>query len=225
MRVLLVEDDVLLGKAVRTGLEQQGHAVDWVRDGLAAEAAALEGSYGAVLLDLGLPRQDGMKVLANLRRKGFAQPVLIVTARDQIPERVVGLDAGADDFIIKPFDLQELGARLRAAERRYNGRPQPHIVYGELDVDPAARTVTLRGAPVSLTAREYALLAHLLMHRGRVQTRHQLQDALYSWGEEIESNAVEVHIHHLRRKFGKSPIRTVHGHGYLIPGDPDTGEG
>lgn len=225
MRVLLVEDDGLLGKAVRTGLEQQGHAVDWVRDGVEAEAAALQGSYGAVLLDLGLPRQDGMKVLANLRRKGFTQPVLIVTARDQIPERVVGLDAGADDFIIKPFDLQELGARLRAAARRYNGRPQPHIEHGDLSVDPAARSVTFRGEPVALTAREYALLVHLLTHRGRVQTRNQLQEALYSWGEEIESNAVEVHIHHLRRKFGKDLIRTVHGHGYLIPGDTDSREG
>lgn len=225
MRVLLVEDDTLLGKAVRTGLEQQGHAVDWVRDGIEAESAAFAGNYGAVLLDLGLPRQDGMKVLANLRRKGFAQPVLIVTARDQIPERVVGLDAGADDFIIKPFDLEELGARLRAAERRFNGRPQPEIAYGDLSVDPAARRVTWRGELVSLTAREYALLIHLLNYRGRVQTRDQLQEALYSWGDEIESNAVEVHIHHLRRKFAKNLIRTVHGHGYFIPRDPDHDKG
>lgn len=219
MRVLLAEDDLLLGKAVRTGLEQQGHAVDWVRDGIEAESAALSGTYGAVLLDLGLPGQDGMKVLANLRRKGFAQPVLIVTARDQIPERVVGLDAGADDFIIKPFDLEELAARLRAAERRYNGRPQPAIVCGDVTVDPAARRVTQGGQEVALTAREYALLYHLLTHRGRVQSRHQLEDALYSWSAEIESNAVEVHIHHLRRKFGRNLIRTVHGHGYLVPGD------
>lgn len=219
MRVLLVEDDMLLGKAVRTGLEQQGHAVDWVRDGAEAESAALNGSYGALLLDLGLPGRDGMHVLANLRRKGFAQPVLIVTARDQIPERVVGLDAGADDFIIKPFDLEELGARLRAAERRYNGRPQPAITSGDITVDPAARRVAKGGQEMPLTAREYALLLHLLTHRGRVQSRHQLEDALYSWGAEIESNAVEVHIHHLRRKFGKDLIRTVHGHGYLIPGD------
>jgi DNA-binding response OmpR family regulator len=223
MRVLLVEDDVLLGKAVRTGLEQQGHAVDWVRDGVEAEAAALAGDYGAVLLDLGLPRQDGMKVLANLRSKGFAQPVLIVTARAQIPDRVVGLDAGADDFIIKPIDLDELGARLRAAERRYNGRPQPKIVYGDLSVDPAARTVTFRGEDTSLTAREYALLVHLLTHRGRVQSRHQLEEALYAWGDEVESNAVEVHIHHLRRKFGKHLIQTVHGQGYLIQRDPRRG--
>jgi two-component system OmpR family response regulator/two-component system response regulator QseB len=224
MRVLLVEDDAQLGKAVRMGLEQQGHAVDWVRDGVEAEAAALTGGYAAVLLDLGLPRQDGMKVLENLRRKGFAEPVLIVTARDQIPERVMGLDAGATDFIIKPFDLRELGARLRAATRRYAGQSQPEIVYGDLKVDPATRTVLLRGEPVSLTAREYTLLLHMLMHRGRLQTRHQLQEALYSWGQEIESNAVEVHIHHLRRKCGKNLIQTLHGHGYLTPSDPGSSE-
>lgn len=224
MRVLLVEDDVLLGKAVRTGLQRQGHAVDWVRDGVEAETAALEGSYSAVLLDLGLPRQDGMKVLANLRRKGFTPPVLIVTARDQIPERVVGLDAGADDFIVKPFDLDELGARLRAATRRHNGRAQPQINRGGLSLDPAARRITLHGKPVPLTAREYALLLHLLTHRGRVQTRQQLQDALYGWGDEADSNVVEVHIHHLRRKLGKDLVRTVHGHGYLIASHSDAGD-
>ncbi len=219
MRILLVEDDALLGKAVRTGLEQQGHAVDWVRDGVSGENAALDGSYSAVLLDLSLPRLDGMKVLANLRRKGYTQPVLIVTARDQIPERVVGLDAGADDFIIKPFDLQELGARLRAAVRRHTGRPQPRLCHGNVTVDPGARQVYVAGEPISLPAREYALLLHLLQHAGRVQTRHQLEEALYRWGEEIESNAVEVYIHHLRRKLGKDLIRTVHGHGYVIATD------
>ncbi len=220
MRVLLVEDDALLGSAVRTGLQQQGHAVDWVRDGIQAEEAALLGSYGAVLLDLGLPRQDGMQVLGNLRRKGLDLPVLIITARDQIPDRVIGLDAGADDFILKPVDMDELGARLRAAVRRYSGRPQPQLVYGELTVDPAARSVSLRGTPVALAAREYALLFHFLTHRGRIQTREQLQEALYSWGDEIESNAVEVHVHHLRRKLGKELIRTVHGQGYVMPAEP-----
>jgi DNA-binding response OmpR family regulator len=223
MRVLLVEDDALLGKAVRTGLEQQGHAVDWVRDGVSGENAALEGSYSAVLLDLSLPRQDGMKVLANLRRKGYAQPVLIVTARDQTPERVVGLDAGADDFIIKPFDLQELGARLRAAVRRHSGRPQPQLCHGSVTVDPGARQVRVAGELVPLPAREYALLLHLLQHTGRVQSRHQLEEAIYSWGEEIESNAVEVYIHHLRRKLGKDLIRTVHGHGYVVANDTAQG--
>ncbi len=224
MRVLLVEDDAQLGAAVRTGLQQQGHSVDWVRDGVQAEEAALLGRYGAVLLDLGLPRQDGMQVLRKLRRKGFDQPVLIISARDQIPERVVGLDAGADDFILKPFDMGELGARIRAAARRYSGRAQPHITYGEIVVDPSSRTVTLRGTAVALTSREYAVLAHLLTHRGRVQTREQLQEALYSWGEEIESNAVEVHIHHLRRKLGKALIRTVHGEGYVLPAEPPARE-
>jgi DNA-binding response OmpR family regulator len=220
MRVLLVEDDALLGSAVRTGLQQQGHAVDWVRDGVRAEEAALLGSYSAVLLDLGLPRQDGMQVLGNLRRKGLDLPVLIITARDQIPDRVVGLDAGADDFILKPFDMDELGARLRAAVRRYSGRAQPNLTYGDLTVDPAARMASLRGAPVALSAREYALLVYFLTHQGRIQTREQLQEALYSWGEEIESNAVEVHIHHLRRKLGKELIATVHGQGYVMPATP-----
>jgi DNA-binding response OmpR family regulator len=220
MRVLLVEDDALLGAAVRTGLQQQGHSVDWVRDGVQAEEAALLGRYGAVLLDLGLPRQGGMQVLRNLRKQGFDEPVLIITARDQIPDRIVGLDAGADDFILKPFDMGELGARLRAATRRYNGRAQPHITYGQLVVDPALREVTLDGKPVTLTVREFALLSHLLAHRGRVQTREQLQEALYSWDRDIESNAVEVHIHHLRRKLGRDLVRTVHGEGYLLPTQP-----
>jgi two-component system, OmpR family, response regulator QseB len=222
MRVLLVEDDMLLGKAIRTGLEQQGHAVDWVRDGLTAETVALTGEHAVVLLDLGLPRQDGMQVLANLRQKGFDKPVLIVTARDQVAERVTGLDTGADDFIIKPFDLDELAARLRAATRRYQGRSAPEVRYGRVTIDPATRRVTHADAPVALTAREYALLLHLLSQRGRVHTRAQLEEALYSWGEEVESNAVEVHIHHLRRKFGKDLIRTVHGHGYFVPDDPSS---
>lgn len=220
MRLLLVEDDALLGAAVRTGLQQQGHSVDWVRDGVQAEEAALLGGYGAVLLDLGLPRQGGMQVLRNLRKQGFDEPVLIITARDQIPERIVGLDSGADDFILKPFDMGELGARLRAATRRYNGRAQPNITYGQLVVDPALREVTLAGKPVTLTVREFALLAHLLAHRGRIQTREQLQEALYSWDQDIESNAVEVHIHHLRRKLGRELIRTMHGEGSLVPGEP-----
>jgi len=220
MRVLLVEDDVLLGKAVRTGLEQLGYSVDWVRDGVGAESAALECDHAAVLLDLGLPRQDGMKVLASLRQKGYAMPVLIVTARDQVTERIEGLDCGADDFIIKPFDLNELAARLRAAIRRYQGRSEPQLRYGGITIDPATRRVTHGEDAVALTAREYTLLVHLLAQRGRLHTRHQLEQALYQWGDEIESNAIEVHIHHLRRKFGKDLIRTVHGHGYFVPGEP-----
>ena len=216
MRVLLVEDDAMLGKAVQTGLQQQGHAVDWVQDGLAGEAAALASEYAAVLLDLGLPKQGGMQLLEKLRRSGYQQPVLIITSRDDIPERVLGLDAGADDFLVKPFDLTELGARLRAAARRATGRAAAVVEHGELRVDPASHSVQQEGTSIALTAREFALLLQLLEHRGRVQSRTQLQDALYSWSNDIESNAVEVHVHHLRRKLGRELIRTVHGHGYMI---------
>ena len=216
MRILLVEDDTQLGKAVKLGLEQQGHAVDWLRDGSSAEAAAEVNEYEAVLLDLGLPRQDGMTVLQKLRRRGYGGPVLIITARDEIPDRIGGLDAGADDFIVKPFDLGELGARIRAASRRAVGRPQNVLAHGELHVDPAARKAQFAGVPVALTSREFALLVRLLEHRGRVQSRTQLQEALYSWGSDVESNAVEVHVHHLRRKLGKDLIRTVHGIGYTV---------
>ena len=216
MRVLLVEDDAQLGKAVQTGLQQQGHAVDWVRDGAAGESAALSGEYAAILLDLGLPRQGGMSLLQKLRAAGNQQPVLIITSRDEVPERILGLDAGADDFLVKPFDLLELGARLRAAARRAAGRAQTLISHGTLIVNPAARKVTQDGADVQLTAREFALLLQLLENRGRVQSRAQLQDALYSWSNDIESNAVEVHVHHLRRKLGRDLIRTVHGQGYMI---------
>jgi two-component system, OmpR family, response regulator QseB len=216
MRVLLVEDDAQLGKAVQIGLQQQGHAVDWVRDGVAGESAAMSGEYGAILLDLGLPRQGGMPLLQKLRAAGNQQPVLIITSRDEIAERILGLDAGADDFLVKPFDLQELGARLRAAARRAVGRAQTLIRHGTLRVNPAARSVVQDGADVQLTAREFALLLQLLDSRGRVQSRTQLQDALYSWSNDIESNAVEVHVHHLRRKLGRDLIRTVHGQGYTI---------
>lgn len=216
MRVLLVEDDVLLGKAVRTGLEQQGNAVDWVQDGAAAELAVATNDYMAMVLDLGLPKQDGMTLLKKLRAKNKYLPVVIITARDEVAGRIAALDGGADDFIVKPFDLEELGARLRAVVRRANGRAVSDIVHGELKVDPAARTVTLDGAPVSLTAREFAILAHLLENRGRVISKQQLQEALYSWRDEIESNAVEVHIHHLRRKLGRKLIKTMHGMGYMI---------
>jgi len=216
MRVLLVEDDGLLGKAVQAGLQQQGYAVDWVRDGVAGEESVLNGDYGAVLLDLGLPRQDGMSLLAKLRRGGYQLPIIIITSRDDIPDRVLGLDAGADDFLIKPFDLEELGARLRAAARRSAGRAQAVVEHGPLRIDPAARRVTNDGVEVALTAREFSLLLQLLEHRGRVMSRVQLQEAVYSWSNDIESNTVEVHIHHLRRKLGRDLIRTVHGHGYMI---------
>ena len=220
MRLLLVEDDEHLGRAMLTGLAQQGYAVDWLQDGIAAEHAVRSNDYEAVLLDLGLPRQDGLTVLRNLRRAGFAAPILIITARDEIPDRVNGLDSGADDFIVKPFDLNELGARLRAAHRRAGGRPQPVVTHGNLVLDPAARKVTLGGRPVALTAREFGLLLHLLEHVGHVRTRSQLQESAYNWEDEIESNAIEVHVHNLRRKLAKDLIRTVHGQGYVIDAAP-----
>lgn len=216
MRVLLVEDDSLLGKAVKTGLEQQDHAVDWVQDGAAAELALLTGEYAALVLDLGLPKQDGMMLLKKLRAKGNGVPVLIITARHEMSDRVAGLDAGADDFIIKPFDLEELGARLRAVVRRAGGRASSDLVHGHLKVNSAARTVSLGDQPISLTAREFAILTQLLEHKGKVLSKQQLQEGLYSWTDEVESNTVEVHVHHLRRKLGRDLIKTMHGVGYMI---------
>jgi DNA-binding response OmpR family regulator len=216
VRLLLIEDDEQLGRAAQAGLAQQGHAVDWLRDASAARAALATGDYAALLLDLGLPGQDGADFLREIRRAGVATPVLVVTARDLIDERVLALDSGADDFIVKPYDLQELGARLRAVVRRAAGRAQPLLVHEDLELDPAARTVMKDGADIKLTAREYALLVHLLEHRGRVRSRQQLQDCLYDWEAEIESNAIEVHVHNLRRKLHRDLIRTVHGQGYTI---------
>lgn len=222
MRLLLVEDDEHLGRAVRTGLQQQGHSVDWVTDGVAATLAARDRSYEAMLLDIGLPRQDGFAVLRELRRNGFDVPVLIITAREEIQDRVAGLDSGADDFIVKPFDLDELGARLRAVTRRVAGRAAPLIVHGDIEVDPATRRVTQAGRAVVLTTREYALLQHLLESTGQVRSRSQLQEALYDWSSDIESNAIEVHVHNLRRKLGRELVRTVHGQGYVIDPAPVT---
>jgi len=216
MRVLLVEDDLLLGKAVRTWLEQQGHAVDWIQDGRSAETAILTHEFAALLLDIGLPRLDGMTLLTRLRARNDAVPVIIITARDDLLERIAALDAGADDFLVKPFDLGELSARLRAVSRRMAGRASSALVHGQITVDAAARTVMLDGRPVNLTSREFAILTYLLEQRGRVVSKLQLQDALYSWRDEIESNAVEVHVHHLRRKLGRDVIKTMHGLGYMI---------
>jgi two-component system, OmpR family, response regulator QseB len=224
LRLLLVEDDAQLGRAMQTGLAQQGHAVDWLQDGLDAEAAATSVAYDAILLDLALPRQDGMTLLINLRRGGFAAPILIVTARDDIRDRVSGLDSGADDFIVKPFDMQELGARLRAAQRRASGRAKGTISHGVVSVDPAARSATLDGVAVALTAREFTLLLHLLEHCGQLQTRMQLQDAVSNLAGVIESNAIEVHVHNLRRKLGKDLIRTIHGQGYVVDSLPSAAE-
>jgi len=216
MRVLLVEDDRMLGDGVQAGLGASGFTVDWVRDGESALAALASEAFAAVLLDLGLPRRDGLSVLAELRRVGNGVPVMILTARDQIADKVRGLDLGADDYLVKPFDLDELAARLRALVRRASGRADVRLRHGDLVLDPAARTVIQRGEAVSLTSREFDLLNVLLDAAGRVLTRRALEEQLYAWGEALESNALEVHVHHLRRKLGADLIRTVRGVGYMV---------
>jgi two-component system OmpR family response regulator/two-component system response regulator QseB len=217
MRLLLVEDDALLGDGLDVGLAQAGFEVDWVRDGVAAVHAADAGGYAAVILDLGLPRMGGFDVLQRIRSRGSRLPVLILTARDAIDDRVRGLDAGADDYLVKPADLTELAARLRALIRRSKGEADPTLRIGAVELDPAARTVLHGGVPVALKPREFALLHELMLNAGRVLTRDQLEDRLYRWGDEIGSNSVEVHVHHLRRKLAPDLIRTVRGVGYMLP--------
>ncbi len=220
MRILLAEDDALLGDGLRAGLRQLGFLVDWVRDGEAAERELRAEPYAAAVLDLGLPLKDGMEVLANVRRAGLKLPVLILTARDAVPDRIRGLDVGADDYVIKPIDLNELAARLRALVRRAHGQPQETLTAQDVVLDPAARSVHRAGAPVVLAAREFDLLHALMLNAGRVMSREQLEQHLYSWGQEVESNAIEVHIHHLRRKLGNALIQTVRGVGYLLLREP-----
>jgi two-component system response regulator QseB len=216
MRVLLAEDDPMIGASVRRGLAQDGFAVDWVADGRAAQVALAERVHDALVLDLGLPRQAGLDVLTAMRRAGDTRPVLITTARDAIADRVAGLDAGADDYLVKPFDLDELAARLRALLRRRAGRAAPKIAYSALVLDPAAREVWLAGARVEVSPREFALLAALLARPGTILSRAQLEDKLYGWDESVESNTVEVHIHALRKKLGADVIRNVRGVGWMI---------
>lgn len=217
MRILLAEDDPLLGEGLRAGLRQRGFEVDWVRDGHAAERELRAGEHAAAVLDLGLPQQDGLHALAVARRAGVTLPVLVLTARDTVPDRVRGLDGGADDYIVKPIDLDELAARLRALVRRAHGQPQQLLVAQEVVLDPAARRVLRDGVEVVLAGREFELLQVLMLNAGRVQTREQLEQHLYAWGREVESNAIEVHVHHLRRKLGAGLIQTVRGVGYLLP--------
>lgn len=216
MRILLAEDDPLLGDGLRAGLRQLGFLVDWVRDGEAAERELRMQPYAAAVLDLGLPLKDGMQVLAEARRAGITMPVLVLTARDALPDRIRGLDVGADDYVIKPVDLHELAARLRALVRRSHGQPQETLTAQDVTLDPAARSVEQGGASVPLSGREFDLLHALMLGAGRVLSREQLEQHLYSWGQEVESNAIEVHIHHLRRKLGSSLIQTVRGVGYLL---------
>jgi two-component system response regulator QseB len=216
MRLLLVEDDAMIGNAAQQGLRQEGHAVDWVRDGREGEAAVANGVYDLLLLDLGLPRKDGLSVLRSLRAKGVQVPVLIITARDAVSDRVAGLDAGADDYLVKPFDLDELAARVRAVMRRHAGRSAATLRVGELEIDTAARQVRWKGRDVALSGREYALLEALADRPGAFLTRAQLEERLYGWEDEIASNAVEVHVHALRRKLDPAIIRNVRGMGYSL---------
>ncbi len=217
MRILLVEDDSLLGDGVKAGLTQFRFRVDWVKDGIAADLALKSGDYAAVVLDLGLPRLSGLDLLQRVRAAGNKVPVLILTARDAVEDRITALDGGADDYVIKPFDLHELAARLRALIRRSHGEAAPRVRVGEVELDPAAREVRFRGRLLKLSAREFALLQEFMLGAGRVLSREQLSERLYAWGEEIESNAIDVHIHHLRRKLAPGIIRTVRGVGYLMP--------
>ena len=222
MRILLAEDDELLGVGLRAGLQQQGFEVDWVRDGQAALRELLALDYEAAVLDLGLPRLDGMEVLAALREQGRSLPVLVLTARDAVQSRIAGLDTGADDYVVKPVDLHELAARLRALVRRAHGLQQTVLQAGQVQLDPVGHVVTLAGQPVDLAQREYALLHGLMRNPGRILSREQLEAQIYSWGSEVASNAVEVHVSHLRRKLGANLIDTVRGLGYRIGSGTET---
>jgi two-component system response regulator QseB len=217
MRVLLVEDDAMIAQGLQAALRQAGYAVDWMRDGKSATLALQPAVFDLILLDLGLPDRDGLEVLRELRRRGDATPVIILTARDEIQDRVNGLNAGADDYIVKPFDLDEVTARMRSVLRRVAGRGDSSIQHGDLRLDPLTRTVQRGGVPVSVSAHEFAVLEALLQRPGAVLSRTQLEDRLYGWDEPIGSNAVEVYIHGLRRKLGNDAIRTLRGVGYFIP--------
>ncbi len=216
MRILLAEDDPHLGDGLTVGLRQEGYAVDWVKDGTAADLALASEDFDLLVLDLGLPRLSGLDVLARLRARGQALPVLILTARDATGDKIAGLDGGADDYVVKPVDLDELAARVRALARRTAGRAQPVLRIGDLELDPAARQAHLAGTPIELSLREFSLLQALMENSGRVMTRAQLEGSLYGWRDEPDSNALEVHIHHLRKKVGAERIKTLRGVGYMM---------
>ncbi|MCQ8179630.1 response regulator [Methylomonas sp. SURF-1] len=216
MRLLLVEDDAILGDGLKAGLTLEGYAVDWLTDGAQADEALKLNHYDLIVLDLNLPRMDGMTVLKNLRRRKDSTPVLVLTARDGIAERVALLDSGADDFVAKPFDLAEICARLRALARRHEGHSLPLLEHKGVTVDPAAHQVFYHGQPVDLAQKEFEVLSYLISHVGQVISRARLEEAIYAWGSEVESNAVEVHIHHLRKKLDTNLIRTIRGVGYII---------
>ncbi len=216
MRILLAEDDELLGSGLRAGLGQRGFQVDWVRDGVAAERELLTAQHQAAVLDIGLPRRDGLAVLQTVRARGVAMPVLVLTARDAVAHRIEGLNVGADDYVVKPVDLDELAARLHALVRRANGKTQTTLQVRDVTMDPGARQVSRDGEVISLSTREFDLLQALLLNAGRVLSREQLEQHLYRWGHEVESNTIEVHIHHLRRKMGAGLVDTVRGVGYIV---------
>jgi len=216
MRLLLAEDDDKLGKGIRTGLRYEGHAVDWVKDGNTALSALRNESYDVLVLDLGLPQLTGLEVLDKLREEGLSLPVLILTARDSIDDRISGLDRGADDYVVKPFDLDELSARIRALSRRVVGRTVTVINYRDIVLDPASLTVRKSGKIVEMPIRSFSVLQKLLENEGRVQSRTRLEESLYSWKDDIESNVLEVHIHNIRKRFGSKFIRTIRGVGYIV---------
>lgn len=217
MRVLIVEDDALLGDALAAGLKQRGFDTDWVQDGRDAQVAARAQPFAAIDLDLGLPGMSGLDLLRGERARGNKVPLLVLTARDAVQDRIAGLDSGADDYAVKPTDLDELAARLPALVRRSKGETAPVLQIGPLVLDPAARTVTREGQAVELQPREFALLQELMLNAGRVLSREQLEERMYRWGDEVESNAVDVHVHHLRRKLGTQVVKTIRGVGYMLP--------
>jgi len=216
MRLLLAEDDEILGDGLKVGLKQEGYTVEWLTDGHSAEQALLHNTFDVAILDIGLPRQSGFEVLKNIRKAGIQTPVLILTARDAIHDRVTGLDSGADDYLVKPFDLDELNARLRVLLRRQSQQAEPDLKHGNIILNPASHQVTLKGNPVKLSLSEFRLLHYLLSQTGKVIPRGRLEEMLYGWEGNVESNSLEVFIHHLRKKFGQDLIRTIRGIGYMI---------
>ena len=217
MRILLVEDDRMIGEAVSVALKDAAYAVDWVQDGAAAASVLENGEHQAVLLDLGLPRRDGLEVLRRLRATGSALPVIVISARDGVEDRIKGLDLGADDYLVKPFEVNELLARLRAVIRRQGGQAAPMLTNGVVSLDPATREARRGDAVYALSAREFALLHALLLRPGAILTRAELEERIYGWNEEVESNAVDFLIHGVRRKLGADAIRNVRGAGWMVP--------
>lgn len=216
MRLILAEDDPLIGEGIQLALQQEGYNVDWIKNGRQALQAILSEDYSMAILDLGLPDMDGLQVLEKTRSAKLSVPILILTARDAIQDRVSGLDMGADDYLVKPFDIDELSARVRSLMRRSQGRSQPMITAGELSLDPASHTLTYHNETIELSQKELSILRYLMEHKNQIASRHQLEEQIYGWNQEIESNAIEVHIHNLRKKLDKSLIKTVRGLGYRL---------